>query len=473
MTDLQLPPPPPRLTTGIPGLDAILRGGLFKTGIYVLMGQPGVGKTICANQIAFHHVANGGRALYVTLLAETHGRMIGQMQSLDFFDPTALGDALTFLNGFTAIESEGLSGLLNLLRSAVRQQRASLLVLDGMITAGALAKSGVDYKKFINELQTWVGVIGCTVLFLTSSTHETLIMPEHTMVDGIIELRTQHSDMRSVRLLTVTKFRGSAFIDGAHTYAITNGGVVVYPRLEGRYVPALPDKTDGVRAGFGVEKLDHMLRGGFARGSTTLLLGATGTGKTMLGLHYLAAGATVGEPSLHFGFYENPNDLTSKADRIGLRFSEHSKAGRLFISWRPAGELLLDQVADELLRIVREHRIKRLFIDGLVGFKEVFFPNRTPGFFAVLSEELAARGVTTVITEEATELFATTHIPTRGVSAIFHNIIVLSRAYTGVNYIRVLSVIKTRDSEHDRTAYEFEITDGGLRLGSRVESADS
>src|SRR5205814_2679943 len=119
------------------------------------------------------------------------------IQGMSFYRARAVGDALVYLNGFSVVESDGLSGLLAMVRQAVRDQRAGLLVLDGMVTAGTLARTGIDYKKFINELQTWVGVVGCTVLFLTSDGAEQHAQPENSMVDGIFELASVRRNLQA------------------------------------------------------------------------------------------------------------------------------------------------------------------------------------------------------------------------------------------------------------------------------------
>src|SRR5215204_531668 len=111
-----------RQTTGIAGLDRILDGGFFQGGLYIIAGPPGAGKTILGNQLCFHHVASGGRAVFVTVLTESHSRMLAHLSSLSFFDPTSLGDRLLYLSGYSVLLSEGLTGLLKLLRRVVRDQ---------------------------------------------------------------------------------------------------------------------------------------------------------------------------------------------------------------------------------------------------------------------------------------------------------------------------------------------------------------
>ncbi|WP_373044571.1 RAD55 family ATPase [Vulgatibacter sp.] len=465
----ELPPLLQRIPTGVRGLDGILGGGLFQAGIYILAGRPGAGKTTIANQMCFDHVRGGGRALYVTLLAETHGRMMAQLRQMSFFDMQAVGGPVKYINGFSAVESRGLAGLLELVRNGIREHRATLLVLDGMVTASNFANSTVDYKRFINELQTWVGVIGCTVLFLTSAGGAPGEQPEHTMVDGIIELRNSTFGLRTLRELSVTKFRGSAFTEGGHPYRITSDGVVVFPRLEGYISPPPPfDPGRQELRPFGVSRFDTMLGGGVGSGSTTLLLGSSGSGKTILGLHFLAEGARRGEKGLHFGFYEMPGPLMDKADRIGLGFRAHVEAGRIVLHWQVAAERILDALASELLDLVRTHGIKRLFIDGLVGFKETVYADRLAGFFSVLVKELSCLGVTTVITEETRELFVREiEIPTSGVSAIFDNIVFMRQVEIGSELHRLISVMKTRDSAHDRGLFAFDITGSGIEVGEK------
>lgn len=222
----------PRLQTGVTGIDTITRGGLFRAGLYIVVGRPGSGKTTVAHQIAFHHVKRRGRVAYVTLLSENHARMVTQMRSMSFYDETCVGASVIYTNGFSALETGGLDGLLKVLRSCVREQKADLLVLDGLVSASASSSTPVQYKKFINELQSWVGVVGCTILFLTSGNPGASAEPEYTMVDGIIELRSRRIGLRRLRHLSIRKFRGTSVLEGSHNYEITGDGLIVYPRIE-------------------------------------------------------------------------------------------------------------------------------------------------------------------------------------------------------------------------------------------------
>src|SRR5689334_1442532 len=151
-----------RVPTGIPGLDVILRGGFFRGGIYLILGSPGTGKTILGNQMSFHHVAQGGRVAYVTLLAETHARMLSHIRSLSFFDPAPVADSLYYVSGYRVLQDAGLQGLLDLLRGMIRERRATLLILDGLTILAELMESGMLFRQFIHELQVYTEALGCT-----------------------------------------------------------------------------------------------------------------------------------------------------------------------------------------------------------------------------------------------------------------------------------------------------------------------
>jgi circadian clock protein KaiC len=294
------------------------------------------------------------------------------------------------------------------------------------------------------------------------------------MVDGIIELHVARARLQALRELSVSKFRGSGFMEGVHTYCISSGGVRIYPRLELALSPKGLDSSSSERVSMGCKGLDELLGGGIRQGSTTLLVGSSGSGKTVLGLQFLAAGIARKERVLHFGFYEPTADLITKANRLGFDFDSAVARSLFHMVWQSPAEQVLDELGYRLLWAVRSCGAKRVLLDGLVGFKEAAYHERLAGFFAVLSHELASMGVTTVITEETRELFVRRiEIPTGGVSAIFHNIVFLRQVERGSELLRLLTVMKTRDSAHDRGLYQVDITDHGLELGARFRASEA
>lgn len=467
------PPSLPRIPTGVLGLDAVLDGGFLQGGTYIVAGMPGTGKTILGNQICFHHVAQGGRVVYVTLLAETHGRMLAHLRGMAFFSEEPLASALHYVSAYRVLTQEGLKGLLELLRQLIREHRASMLVLDGLVSASASAPNELAFKEFVHELNTLVSVIGCTTFLLTNGHSPEDVHPEHTMVDGLIELTDELIGVRAVRELIVRKFRGSAHLRGRHVFQITHQGITVYPRSEAMLSDpvAVPAEYKS-RVPVGVPALDEMLRGGLLRGSATLLMGPSGSGKTLLGLQFLAAGAARGEPCLYFGFYESPPRLVGKGQSIGLDLGGAVRDGLLEMIWQPPVELVLDALAVKILAAIKRRGVHRLLVDGLVGFKEsTVHTERINRFFAAFTNELRALEVTTVFTEETRVLFGPeVETPVKGLSALVENHLFLRQLEWKGELRRVLAILKTRESGHDPSLRELIIGDAGLQLGGRFDS---
>jgi circadian clock protein KaiC len=274
-----------RVPSGVPGLDTILRGGFLRGGIFIVQGSPGTGKTILGNQICFSHAARGASALYVTLLAEDHARMLMHIGQLGFFDGRLLLERVYYVSAFRVLEEDGLAGVATLLRREVQARDAGVLIIDGSSVLAETAATIREFKKFIHELQAQAAVTDCTLFLLTGVTS---ISAEHTLVDGVVELQTQRYGRKAERSLEVHKMRGTGYLRGAHSYRITDGGIVVYPRTEALLAhPSVNDRVSGPAVSTGLSQLDSIMGGGFPHHSTALLLGPPGIGKTTLGLHFL------------------------------------------------------------------------------------------------------------------------------------------------------------------------------------------
>ncbi len=463
----------PQLATKVPGLDVVLNGGLLRGGVYLLMGSPGAGKTILSNQICFRHAEDGGRALYVTLLAESHNRMLAHIEHMDFYDPSAVARSVFFISGYQALETKNLDGLLELLRHEVRNRQATLLVIDGMVIAGAVAESELALKKFVHELKAFMEMTACTCLILTSADASALHYPARTMVDGLIELRFWRGEMRTARELEVAKLRGSGQLLGRHVFEISDAGVIVHPRFEARYGRTADMLENRERLSLGVRELDVMTGGGLLSGSVTLLLGPPGSGKTLLGLQFLHAGAEADEPGLYFGFFEPPPRLVGKAEGVGMRFGEHVLDHRIELEWVPPLEQHADALAERLLDIVRRRGIKRVVFDGLGGLAQTMrYSDRLDPLFTALSNELRAHDATTLATEESgLWLGESLELPHGRLSASVENIIVLRYAERDHTLRRYLSILKMREGEYDASLREFTISKRGLALAGRERTA--
>lgn len=432
---------------------------------YIVQGRPGSGKTILANQLSFNHARNGGKVLFATLLSESHERLFQYLSTLSFFEPAYIGAQIQFLSAFDTLQNEGLEEVVKLLRREISRQKATVMVVDGLLNARNKAESQIDTKKFISELQGHAAFAGCTVLFLTSSRLDDG-SPEHTMVDGVIEIGEEAIGARSVRRIQLRKTRGSGALSGLHDCEITEEGLAVYPRLESLYSqPSRPDPADNIKLNSGVPSLDALIGGGLACASATLLMGPSGVGKTSLGIQFLAEG-TPEAPSLHFGFYESPQRLALKAAALGIDLSALERSGALHMCWQPTTEGLLDGLGAKLLQKVDTYGIKRLLIDSLGGMTRVSTnPARLSDFFSTLTGELRARGVTVLLTSETQRLFGSEiKAPMPDMSSVVDNILVMRFVEDTAELKRIMTILKVRDSVYDPSLLEVVIDAKGLGL---------
>jgi circadian clock protein KaiC len=452
-----------RLRSAVPGLDQILGGGLFRTGVYIVQGLPGCGKTILANQICYGHVAEGGSAVYVTLLAESHARMIQHLSSLSFFDVKAFPDQLAYISAFHELESSGLKGLMGVLRREMRTRKVGVLVLDGLVAASEGA-SDLDLKKFIHELQSIAVLQDCTVLLLTSGNIHRMAA-EHTMVDGLIELEDKLFEARSERSIHVRKFRGAGPLRGKHSLRIDNDGITVFPRIESLYRSAAQDSANELATSTGIPSLDALLAiGGVPVSSSTVVIGSTGTGKTTMGLQFLHA-STAREPGLHLSFFEGPERLRSKARSLNMDLAPLEADGAVELMWQAPGEAMMDEIAERLLSAVARRNVRRLVIDGISGFLEsTVYPERISRFFSCLVNELRNRHVTVLMTLETRDVVSSVVSMPWGVSGLVDNLFFLRFVHDEGRIERLITIIKMRDTDYQAGLHRLKIDSHGMHI---------
>jgi circadian clock protein KaiC len=446
-----------KFSTGIEGLDLVTDGGFMRGSAYIIQGPPGAGKTILANQFCYAHARAGGRSLYMTLLAESSSRMLNYVGQLSFFDGRALPDAMQYVSAYGVLEREGLPGLLKLVQHELKRHQATAMVLDGTFVAQSLS-SEQDFRAFIHALQ---GVAGMSNAVLVMLTHQdrAASSPEHTMVDGWIELCNETEGFKAYRTIQVRKHRGAAIVPGKHQFRITEEGIAVFPRVESilsARASAYADVEPAAgRMSIGQPGIDQLLGGGLPAGSATLVVGPTGAGKTTLGLHFLSL-CSEQEPGLMVSFYENPRHLQKKARNVGLDLTSPMEA-----------DLIVEEVADRLIREAEKRNAKRILFEGLAVVRDSLVNReRLPYLINALTTRLTAAGASVVYTTEIAHIgLDEIYLPGDEISAMVSNVLLLNAGREGEAFHRQLSVVKLRDSDFDPWTRDFHITSSGIALG--------
>jgi circadian clock protein KaiC len=463
------------MSTGVVGLDRVLRGGLVRGATYLVMGRPGTGKTTLGNQLCFSRVAQGDRAAYVTLLAESHGSMLRNLQTMGFFDQRAINNGLSYVGAYKALREGKLRGLLEIISRVMKDEKCSLLVIDGAAPARMHADTEIALKEFVVELQVLSAFLNCTTILLANMSSEEVNGAEHTMVDGLIELAFERTRRRTLRTVEVLKFRGSEHLLGRHELTVSAAGVEVHPRLEevleGSRRPASASVS---RAALGIPGLDAMLQGGLATGTTAVVLGYAGSGKTTLGMHFLQTGVSAGEPGLLFGFYESPDRLLQAADGVSLDLRAAAAQGLFAHAWQPSYEFGLDVLAERLFAELEHRKARRLVIDSLDGFRQASSdPDRTIRFMTALLNELRARDVTVLLTDETLKPSGPEmEMRVQGMSALVENLVLLEYLMDRTRLRRLVAVIKHRGSQQADSTREFDLTSQGIVVAADANSAE-
>jgi circadian clock protein KaiC len=452
---------PEWLETGVPQLDIILGGGLRRGSLVLVMGAPGSGKTIMAEQIAFQLAAAGGVTLFLTGYSETHTKLLTHTSGLSFFKPELIGAKIHF------------ASLLDLLRvgseetedaivATARSQQASLVAIDGF---GGMRQAMADnpgVAQFLYSLGAKLTLLGATTLVvLEGDPDEAARFTELTVCDVILALKREQQGSRKRRLLEVVKARGAAPLEGIHPYTIGGDGLSVFPRFESLPFDVEP-AWNPARAGFGNAGIDKMFGGGLNCGTATLAGGSPGVGKTLLGLHFVAEGARLEEPTLFLGFMESLEQVRNQARVFGLDLAAAERPGQARLLMLRAYDLEVDYIAGLLYEDIERRGVRRLVIDSAAELeRSIGATERKSGFLSALVNYLRSRQVTTYLTLDLPTIAGPTlEFAGTPLSLIAENLVLLRNVEYRGQLHQVLSVLKMRFSKHERGIYEYAINAG-------------
>lgn len=460
------------IKTNVYGLDEILGGGLIRGSLYLIEGPPGSGKTILGNQIIFNLANETEPAAFVTLLAESHGKMLAHIGEMIYFDESKVGTDISFYGAYHILEEGNLPAFRKYLIDLIHGQDLKFMVIDGFKIINFLSSGEKECASFVHTLSALASTTGCTLIILNQGTESLKPSSLEALVDGIIELKLIDAGLRTIREIQIHKMRGMKQNKGKHIFNITPEGIKIFTRTESRKVesPLLKYSTDNLK--FGVKYLDEMINGGLKAGSSTSLVGPPGSGKTILGLKFLEEGLKRGETCIYFGFYEEPSRLLTKAGSIGVDLTPYLKNHKLIMFWYPPTENLLDELSEILITQVSEKKASRVLVDGIDGLKmSSAYPGRMTNYLAAFSILLRHSGATTVFTEE-TSFNMTTNTTFGEHSALLENIILLRYVEVLSRLHRLISIIKVRESEYDTSVREFSISSQGITVNQNSFSAD-
>ncbi len=462
-----------RLTTGVPGLDDVLGGGIPEYSFNIIAGEPGSGKTTLVHQLLFANATVDRPALYFTALGEPPIKMLRYQQQLGFFDVSKVGSAIRFVDLAAEVQRGDLDGLLAGVIKVVNDASPAIVVVDSFrsVIPSPSAERGYDVKAFLQQLAMHLTSWQATTFLLGEYSEEDVqANPVFTVCDGLIWMFQSRDRNSVVRRLQIKKMRGAAPTPGIHTFRISDDGIRVFPRAMRR--PVHDRRPYSVaRLSTGIPTLDEMLRGGIPCGDSTLVAGPTGVGKTLLGTQFIAEGLKRGEPGVIAVFEEHPDDYIQRAKELGFDLTSAIDSGKLKLVYLHPLDLSVDETLLNLREAIDANDARRFVIDSLTGFELALAPNFREDFRDALYRmvgALTSERVTTLMIVEVTEHFHELSFSPHAISFLTENIVLLRYVEIDGLLEKVVAVVKMRRSEHSRELRGYEITNRGLVVTARL-----
>jgi circadian clock protein KaiC len=460
----------PRIETGVQNLDAILQGGLPKGSLIAIGGPPGSGKTILAQQIAFNNASAQSRALLFSTLSEPTAKTLRYLKQLSYFDAKKLEQAVQFVDLGVMLRTKGLEQTAGLITTQLKKVKPAFVIIDSFKVFDDLASSREELRKFGYEIAVNLMAWEVTALLLGEygpRDYET--NPLFSIVDGLITVEQRESSGEQQRFIQVIKMRGTEHSRDAHPFVITKSGIEIFAsRVTLRREPEVESSnTRTLRCDTGISKLNELLGEGIPRGSSLLLAGVAGTGKTVLLLEFIYHGAQAGEKGILFSFEETEARLRATARGLGWDFDDLVERGMIEIVFIPQPEILVEAHLLMMRERIEAFGARRVAVDSMSVFLHKV---RDPQICREKIFQLAS----VIQKTEAVGFFATdipygsNQISRFGVEeTVVDGIILLTSTEEGMERERYIEIYKLRNTAHLYGRHNMEIGPGGITIFPR------
>ncbi len=453
-----------RIQSGNAKLDAILGGGLPVDAVNLVVGPPGTGKTMLVQQFVFTNATVERPALYLSTVSEPLDKLVRYGQMLTFFDTRRVGSEVFYEDLGGVMDRRGLAAVLETIEESVRERRPGIVVIDSFRALRSYAGEE-EFRTFLHALAGRASAYPASHFWVGEYTAEDITAaPEFAVADAIISMSGRKDGTRSSREMEVLKLRGSDFLSGRHAYRLTSSGVDVFPRLADPLdLETYPLITE--RQSTGIDALDAALGDGYLPGTSILVAGPTGAGKTLMGLHFIFDGLSQGVPGLFASLQEDTQQLQRVAEGFGWSLGEPGVA----LTYSSPVDVYLDEWIYDLLDRAEKIGARRIVVDSIddlsfaiadaVRFRECLYS---------LSRRCARRGVSLMLTLEVPDLFALDTIGRMNVSHLCDNVVLLQYVRAEERLKRAMTVLKARATRLDPQTREYQITAEGIVVGDPI-----
>jgi circadian clock protein KaiC len=449
-----------QVLSGVKGLDKVLEGGFLRPSIVLIAGTAGTGKTTMVMQSLFNSARNEEICMYITALSEPIAMINNFMSKFSFYNISLLGKGnVKYVPIDIDIIHKGSGAIIKEIERNIETIKPDRIAIDP-VNVFALGEDAGSQRQFYYDFFTSMKGWNSLVLLTGEFTQDALINSTlGYMVDGMIYISYEPFYEKNIRYLNVLKMRGQEFNGGKHSCKINKDGFNVYPRIRATDMTAISNE----RISTGIKGLDKMIGGGFIKGSSILISGSSGTGKTILGIQFIMDGLSKNEPGIIISFEEDVEQIRANSNMFNWNLQEFEN--RNFLRMISPLEYDAYELALQIEERIDEIKAKRLLLDGTSRLQRML-PQyaQLPEYMGTISKILKNKKLTAVYTNETSNLTGAMQITGTGISPFLDTIILLRYVEIKSEMRKAISVLKMRGSDHDKEIREIVINKNGAEI---------